>query len=232
MYAQSAQVYDLLVRSRDYAAAAAQLRSMFYRLFPAATTLLDVGCGTGRHLEGLRPHYRVEGLDLSKEMLEIARERLGQTPLHIGNLTDFDLGKKFDIVTCLFGSIGYTHDFTDLLRALKCMTAHLVPGGLLVVEPWLTPDRFNEGRVVYDSCPEGPVKVARMYVARRRGQLSIFDIDYLVGTAEGVSHFREHQELALYTEHEYRSALLTLGLTSLDEPAGCFAYGLYVARKP
>ena len=53
-------------------------------------------CGTGRHLEYLRDRYDVEGLDISLELLTIARQRLPGIRLHHGDMTAFDLGKTFD----------------------------------------------------------------------------------------------------------------------------------------
>jgi len=76
MFARSAQFYDALYHFKDYAAAAGQLHTLVQETCPGATTLLDVACGTGKHLEYLRAYYRVEGLDLNAKVLEIARKRL------------------------------------------------------------------------------------------------------------------------------------------------------------
>jgi SAM-dependent methyltransferase len=93
--------------------------------------LLDVACGTGRHLEYLRERYDVEGLDISLELLAIARQRLPGIRLHHGDMTAFDLGKTFDLVTCLFSAIGYVKTLENLRRAVGCMARHLKAGGLL-----------------------------------------------------------------------------------------------------
>ena len=66
---------------------------------PHASSLLDVGCGTGRHLEYLRSHYEVAGVDISEQLLAQARKRLPGVPLYLGDLRSFDLGRRFDVVT-------------------------------------------------------------------------------------------------------------------------------------
>ena len=54
---------------------------------PSARTLLDVACGTGKHLEVLQHEFEVEGLDLDGDLLAIARERLGPAvPLYQGDM--------------------------------------------------------------------------------------------------------------------------------------------------
>src|SRR4030095_7263880 len=107
MFTKSAQFYDALYHFKDYAAAAEQLHALIQETCPGASTLLDVACGTGKHLEYLRAYYRVEGLDLNAQLLEVARKRCPGVLFHQGNMVDFNLDRSFDVVTCLFSSIGY-----------------------------------------------------------------------------------------------------------------------------
>jgi SAM-dependent methyltransferase len=204
---------------------------MFLHIAPSAQTLLDVACGTGQHLFHLRKHYVVHGLDRSTDMLDVARSRLAGVPLYDASFMDFDLADKFDLVTCLTGSIGYAKTPQGLSKAIGNIARHLNLGGLLVLEPWITPEKFIEGRLVHDANTEGPLKVARMYLTARRDDLSIFDIEYIVGSDEGVSAFSEHHELGLFMDEQYRSSISEAGLTLMNEPAGVFGYGLYVARR-
>jgi hypothetical protein len=82
-------------------------------------------------------------------------------------------------VTCLFSAIGYMTTIRDLRRAIRTMALHLSPRGLLVVEPWFTPDQWVPGRTagIYIDQPE--LKIARMNVSQTRGRLSILDFTIL-----------------------------------------------------
>ena len=62
-------------------------------------------------------------------------------------MVDFDLGSRFDAVICLFSSIGYVRKPEQLRQAIRTMSKHLRSGGVLAVEPWLTPDEFHPGKV-------------------------------------------------------------------------------------
>jgi len=227
MHNESARVYDALCRHKDYAAASAKLRELLLRLVPRASCLLDVACGTGRHLELLKEHYRVEGLDLSGEMLRIAGQRCPGVPLHEGDLVNFTIDHKFDAVCCLFGSIGYARTAENLDRAVLCMASHLRSGGALIVEPWITPDRFVTGKLVFDAVNDADLKVARMYVTQCEGRLSVYEAQYLVGTPQGVSSFAERQELGLFSDAEYRAAFRKAGLEMVDLGTDLFGYGLF-----
>jgi SAM-dependent methyltransferase len=230
VYEQSARVYDALFRRKDYAAASHVLCTIVDRFAADASSLLDVACGTGRHLEHLRRRFDVEGLDLSQDMLAVARDRCPGVRLHQASLLDFSLGRRFDVVTCLFGSIAYAPDAPSLQRAMRRLAAHVQPGGLLIVEPWITPERFVDGRLVFDSVDDPDLKVARMYVTRRKESVSVFESEYLVGTVDGVIRFSERQELGLFTDVEYRTALAAAGFEVVDASGDLFGYGLYVCR--
>src|SRR5918997_919179 len=98
MYTQSAQFYDALYHFKDYAAASRQLRALLQQHHPNTKALVDVACGTGKHLQYLREYYQVEGVDLNPEMLEIARGRCPEVPFHHGDMVHFSLGRAFDVV--------------------------------------------------------------------------------------------------------------------------------------
>ena len=231
MYRQSARVYDALCRHKDYEGASLKIRDVIRDVRPHASSLLDVACGTGRHLEYLRKFFRVEGLDLSPEMLAVARSRCPDVPFREGSLMDFRLPGRFDAVTCLFGSIGHARTLDGLRSAVGNMVRHLEPGGVLMVEPWITPAAFVTGRLVCDTVNDHDLKVARVYVTEREGHLSAFDAHYLIATAAGVEHFTERQELGLFTDDQYRDAFIQAGLDLIDSSVDLFGYGLYVCRR-
>src|SRR6187551_229391 len=64
-YERSAHLYDLMYVRRDYTTTAEEIRTLAASMLPSAHDLLDVGCGTGRHLEVLSRWYDGEGLDIN-----------------------------------------------------------------------------------------------------------------------------------------------------------------------
>jgi SAM-dependent methyltransferase len=231
MFEQSAALYDAYYGFLDYVTAAAELRALIRQLHPGATSLLDVACGTGKYLEHLRGDYRVEGLDLLPGFLEIARQRCPGVPFHQGDMADFRLGHRFDVVTCLFCSIGHMKTVEDVERAVACMARHLESRGLLIVEPWISPEKCWTNRVTADFTDLPDLKIVRMYTHEIEGRASVFDINYLVGTPQGVRHFTEREELGLFTHEEYTRAFEKAGLAVAHHDRGLFPkhnYGLYV----
>lgn len=232
MFTETWELYDLFYEGKDYAGEAGRLREIVAARRPGARTLLDVACGTGMHLAELRAHYQVQGLDLDEGLLAVAANRLPDVPLHTGDMRDFDLGRRFDVVTCLFSSIGYTQTIDGLGSAVASMARHLEPGGLLIVEPWLTPAAFDPDHPSGVLVVERPDVVAvRMNDSRVEGRLSLMDFHYLVDRpGSPLEHLVETHSLGLFTDDEYRTALERAGLTVRHDADGLMGRGLWIGR--
>lgn len=234
MFDRSAPYYDAFYDFLDYRAAATRLRVLIQAHHPQATSQLDVACGTGHYLEHLAPYYRTSGLDIEPQLLERAAQRCPEIRLHQGDMCDFQLEERFDVVTCLFCSVAYVRTLERMRRAVLCMARHLAPGGLLVIEPWISPEQCWTDRVtceVYDR--ERDLKIVRMHTHERTECTSVYDIHYLVGTPSEVRHFIEREELGLFTPEEYRGAMSDAGLevtSRNDELFPGHAYGLHLGR--
>lgn len=235
-YGRSTFIYDSYIPNADYVAGALRLAAMIRAGNPGAQSLLDVGCGSGKYLENLRNEFHCEGLDLADGFLEIARQRCPGLAIHQGDMTGFDLGRRFDAISCLFLAIAYVRTPENLDRAVASMARHLNPGGLLFVEPWVYPENFWVGKLTSEYVDEPGRKISRMFITRVEDRVSVYDIHYLVGTPEGIEYFIEREELGLFTHEEYLTAFRKAGMeVSYDGQAGLFDahnIGMYRGRKP
>jgi ubiquinone/menaquinone biosynthesis C-methylase UbiE len=229
--ARLAAIYDSIYSFKNYAQESDYVWESIRRLAPGARTLLETACGSGRFLEHLRRHADVEGLDLSPEMLALAAKRVPGVDLHQGDMADFDLGRSYDAVCCLFRSIAYVRTKERLGSAIRCMARHLNVGGVLLVEPFFTPDNFHVGRITLNRYEDEHQKVSWMYSSRRRGLIGCFDIHYLVGNAEGVEHFSETHELGLFTGNDFAAAFAEAGLQMVRDESGPGPTGLYLGVR-
>jgi SAM-dependent methyltransferase len=175
MLTQSARFYDAFYAFKDYEGEAERLPGLIQTHAPGAATVLDVACGTGLHLHFLRSRYTVEGLDLDATLLAFAHRRCPGVPFHQGDMVDFDLGRAFDAVLGLFSAIGYAKTVARMRHAVQAMARHLRPGGVLIVEPWFTPEAFKPGRLGARFVDEPDVKIARINTTTVEGTLSIID---------------------------------------------------------
>jgi len=227
MFDVTAEHYDLAYAHKDYAAEAAWVIDAVRARAPHARSLLDVACGPGGHLEHLRDTFACEGLDLLDDFVRLAAARTG-VPVHHGNMTDFDLGRRFDAVVCLFSSIGYAD---DLDAAVACMARHVADDGVVIVEPWFTPDEWIPGHIhVLDHEHDG-TRLIRMSHSGVDGDVAVLSMHYLIGDEHGVEHRLEDHRLTLFTDAAYRAAFASAGLeVELDRP-GPFGRGAYIGSR-
>lgn len=104
------------------------------RRYRTRGSLLDAGCGTGRHAEALsKAGFEVELLDASPDLLAAAQKRNPELQAHLADICAMDVGRLFDVVACR----GVLNDMlTDVERssAIERLAAHVAPGGILMID--------------------------------------------------------------------------------------------------
>ncbi len=134
--------YDLLARHYDAVTGDSSTETAFIdniikRAHGQAVTLLEVACGTGGIIAPLAGRYRVSGLDISPDMLAVARKKLPEgTPLHLADMSCFNLNVKFDAIICVYHGINHLLDFSAWENFFGCAYRHLNDGGVLVFDTY------------------------------------------------------------------------------------------------
>ena len=136
--------YDLLYQDKDYNAEVDYIIQLFQKYPNKIETILDLGCGTGKHDKILCDKgYTIHGVDISEEMLNIAelrrKGRESELTFSQSDITQLELGKKFDVIVSLFHVISYqnTNDLLD--RVFSVVINHLNKGGLFIFDFWYGP---------------------------------------------------------------------------------------------
>ena len=112
---------------------------------------MEVGCGTGNYTQILhRRGYKITGLDISENMISVAKQKCDCT-FHVGDVRSVSLSGKFDACVALFAVMWYMVENSDIVKALNNVRAHLKPGGLFVFDVW-------NGLAVMRTLPEVRVK--------------------------------------------------------------------------
>jgi SAM-dependent methyltransferase len=232
MFTKSAEFYDAIYSWKDYAAES-ELVGRFIDQYKrsSGSTLLEAACGTGHHSQYLQQRFQVEGFDLDNEMLKVARQRCPNVTFRQADLVNFEMGKQYDVVTCLFSSIGYTATVDKLNRAMKQIAAHLLIGGVAIIEPWFTPDQWESRHVAARFVDLPDLKIARMNVSYTEDGVSVLDFHYMIGTPQGIEEFTEIHRLGLFTDAQYRNAFDQAGLELHHDAQGLDGRGLYLGVK-
>ncbi len=232
MFSETAHWYDAIYSFKNYRQESEDLINLLKMENPTAMSLLDVACGTAEHDKYLSRIYDVNGLDINADFIEIASQKNPKGQYFIADMTNFRFSQKFDIIICLFSSIGYVKTLDSLIKTLQCFKRHLAAGGIAVVEPWFTPEQWiTDGTVHMFTGETAEGKICRMNKSERRGSLSIIDFHYLVGTNNGIRHFTERNELGLFSIEEMKKAFKNAGLNVKYDKKGFTGRGIYIARE-
>jgi SAM-dependent methyltransferase len=230
MFLESSELYDAIYHFKNYARECEILRAVIAVAAPGARTILDVACGTGEHAKFLKEHYAVDGVDLNENYLRAARLKNPAGRYTRADMTGFDLATTYDAVTCLFSAIGYVRTVELMERAIACMARHVKPGGVLIVEPWLTPDDWKPGASFIHGGEIGADKVCRMSHSGQEGNLSVLLLHYLRGRPDGIEHYSERLELGLFTRDEMTRAFESANMDVRYDAEGLMGRGLYLAH--
>jgi SAM-dependent methyltransferase len=232
MFARTAHYYDLIYSFKNYGEEAAKIRAVIRKEHPTAHSILDVACGTAEHARVLSAEFAVDGIDLEPGFVEIARRKVPAGTFSVADMRGFALGRKYDVVQCLFSSIGYLTEGDDVVRALECFARHLARDGIIVVEPWFAPADWRVGVPHMAPPVDRPdIKICRLNVSEQYGNLSRIRLHYLIATGAGVEYIQEDHELALYTVAEMLQFFRRAGLMVSHDAKGISGRGLYVARR-
>lgn len=233
VYAEKlADVYDAIYSGKDYDRNAAYLLDAIRQHHPSARTLLETACGTGQFLRRFQPDLDVSGLDISPGMLARAAMRVPDAELHAGDMAGFSLDRQYDVVCCLFRSIAYLKTTSRLAESICTMARHVAPDGIVLVEPFFTPETFWSGKLTSNHYHDDSMDITWMYTSERMSnQLGRYSIHYLVGAATGVEHFVEDHELGLFTRADFDAAFAQAGLQLEYDPIGPTGTGLYIGKR-
>lgn len=164
-------------------------------------TLLHLGCGGGRHDYTFKNHFKVTGLDVSREMLGMARKLNPKLEYVCGDMRTVRLGTSFDSVAAL-DSINYMRTEDDLRRTFLTAYDHLNPGGVFLTFAEESLERFKQNRTIASTHTQGNIQVTfiensfdpdpsdnhfemtLIYLIRKKSQLEIHTDFHLWGLFE------------------------------------------------
>ena len=159
LYNELAWTWEVLVSEEEYPDETNFVRKMIKEhKKTSGGEILDVGCGAGHHDLFLKSDYDMVGVDASEKMLELARKRNPGLAYHLGDVRSFQLNRKFDVVMAM-DMIQYNLTYSDLEKALRNLSAHLKPGGLLLFYLENIKDRFEQNKTRFKKHKKGNVEI-------------------------------------------------------------------------
>lgn len=221
-FAEIGAYYDLLYAEKDYEAEVRYVDSLIRQFGGSTGTMLDLGCGTGRHaLAFAALGHKVHGVDRSDAMLEEAARRAKQVETMTfgkGDVCSCRLGRTFDAVVSLFHVYSYQTTNDRLIAAFRTAAEHLRLGGVFVFDFWYGPSVLvDQPQVRVKKLAADGMTMTRIATPTMHFDANTVTVDYdMIAIQEGqLREFRESHEMRYLFLPEVALMLDHVGLKPL-----------------
>ena len=233
LYDKLAQYYDVIYAKKNFGAEAKWIyQYLKHRGSLEKGNLLDVACGTGRHIAYWQKFYQCVGVDVSKNAINLAKKHVPRATFLVADMRTLRLGKKFDVVTCLFGSIVYVRTLLKLRRVFRILSTHIKTNGFLVIEPWISPKKFVSGFVSSSHFHVARGMLYRLSLSKKRAHGADVDEHYLVTHSGTMRYYHDTHHLGLFDVTTICGELKRLGFRIIHKKHfSMFPQGIIIARK-
>ncbi|MEI6856851.1 class I SAM-dependent methyltransferase [Psychrilyobacter sp.] len=153
VYKNFSKVYDVMMEYADYDGWKDIIEEKIERYGDSPKTIVDLGCGTGEVLLRLISDYEMTGVDLSKEMVEIANRKVETASFYVQDMRELKLDKKHDVVISLFDTVNHLISLDGLKKTFSSVWENLNEDGLYifdVVTRELMEEMFPGGNFIDD----------------------------------------------------------------------------------
>lgn len=200
LHTQLAKYYDRVYSFKDYLDEAVRLQNIIIKyLKSGGNSLLDVGCGTGLHLKHLKDDFVCTGVDVSQNMIKLARKNVNGVTFKEADMKTLRLGKQFDVIICLLSSIGYVKTTSSLERTVQNFSKHLRKGGVALIEPSHAKSFYVSGEPRITTYNGKEVKIARVNFTKIRQTTAALNMHILIAErGKDVKYFVDTHELGLF----------------------------------
>ena len=234
IYKELSHYYDLIYSRKDYEKEAETIRRLILKHQKSrGNNLLEIACGTGRHVQYLQNDFNILATDASAEMLRVGRRNTRDVSFEQADMLNLNLGREFDVIICMFSSIGYVRTYANLEKAIGNFSRHLKTGGVAVVEPWFTKSTYKNGSPHLSTYCDDNLKIARECVSKTHGNVSVLDMHYLIAERnKNVKYFVDRHELGMFETEKILQFMRATGLNAKFLRTGLFKdRGIYVGVK-
>ncbi len=216
LYKKYARFYDKIYNKKKYKEEVEFILSIIKKFNIKGKNILDMACGTGTHAkEFAKAGFKVTGVDLNKEMLEIAKTKAKNCLFLNGKMQSFESKKKFDVILCLFTSINYNKNISDLEETLKRFYKLSNKNGIIIFDLGIIKgEEENKSGVFINTYVENNLELARINQWKpSKEKENIFNANSLIFIKEnGKLDFGvDEHELGIFSVEEIKNLMEQIG---------------------
>ncbi len=222
IYNNFAKVYDTFMSEVPYSKWERFLTRVWEKYDLAPKLMCELGCGTGNLTSRLAKNYDMIGIDISPDMLMIAREKNAEEGTNIlyleQDMCEFELYGTVDSIICMCDSLNYITEKEDVVQVFKLCNNYLNPEGLLIID-LNTEYKFKNvyGQNTFaDNSEYGSYIWNNTYI--EEDKINVYDVAFYVYDEEAdmYERFDEYHEERAYSLDEIKGMLKEAGLQFVE----------------
>lgn len=198
-YQKFAKHYDLIFSKKDYEKETNFIKQIVKDHSTQIKSILDVGCGTGKHLSFLSNTFdQLTGVDLNEEIINIAKTNHPNIDFATGEMQTFNLRKKFNVITCLYSVFNYNLSIQSANKTLQNFKQHLEKDGLLIIA-FYNPQNTEKKLTIHMGKDES-IEIAKFNQYKYNAETKMEEAEFLILSKDknGVVDF------TIEKDHQYR----------------------------
>lgn len=237
MYHHFAYIYDHLMKEAPYDDWAKFLHQSVLKYGNGGKRVLDLACGTGEISYRLAQlDYQVTGVDLSEDMLVVAKEKMDKfgylnTPFFKQDMRELDGFPPYDHIFICCDSLNYLLLEEDVVKTFRQVYNHLNDEGLFIfdvhsvykINTLFKEQTFadNDEKISYIwNCFDGTYENS-----------VIHELTFFVKDGEKYVRYDEDHEQRTFTVLEYKQMLTKCGFQIVEVTSGLVQYPLEKAER-
>ena len=217
MYKNFSKVYDLMMEYADYDGWKEIIEEKIERYGNSPKTILDLGCGTGEVLIRLTSKYEMTGVDISKEMVDIAKAKTDAASFYVQDMRELNLEQKYDVVISLFDTVNHLISLKGLKKTFQSVWNNLNDEGIYifdVVTRNLMDEMFPGGNFIDD---RGEIMIIWEHEYDEEEEIDYVDTTFFVKQENGMfKKITEEYVKKIFTVDEIINTAKEVGFQTVE----------------
>ena len=219
-----AEYYDVMHQHRNYSKECQFADKLVQKYCPGTKHILDIGCGTGEHaIRMAQLGYEVTGIDLSPDMINIAKEKAKRAGLSIEfrciNLHELNTVGEFQAAYCLGYTFLYMTTYSEVISFFTAVNKALLPQGVFLVDfinGWSLIEAFHRDKFIYRQENTTIFHFEQPSLDKKR-RIKHIEFYYLIDHHDGqVKTVFAEEDLRIFFDDEVKMLLSNCGFKHIE----------------
>ncbi|MEF2175927.1 MAG: methyltransferase domain-containing protein [Candidatus Absconditabacteria bacterium] len=213
--------YDSIFSYKNYSQESSKIKELIskFKKLPG-NKLLDVGCATGSYIDHLKNDYYIYGIDLSNELLKVAKAKHPDITFFSKDISKLKIKQRFDVILCVFDTISYCKTYKEVEELMEVFSYHLNSGGVLIIEPFALKENIQKSQYVCEKINVDEECIQYAQSITHKGEKLTIQKQFLITNNKGITHYTDNHNLILLEGNKLKKIMSDAGFITKQIKSG------------